>query len=188
MLRYVLPKEYEPYRSYLPDAVAKCKKRSKITYQDPYIYANKSSEKRVFDIVECAKALYFADNISNAFLDNRYKEAAVIEKSIGVDVGDKYFMNCDDVISVLINECGKWCSYNAVDLFYFWKDIETLLEKKTFPSMGYIGFHDDGVDTITAKIIQKIKYAKEKPYYNRVFGLKFTKKDTAIYLELKRVI
>ena len=94
-------------------------------------------------------------------------------------------INYSDILTQLIQSCGRYCQRYASDLFIDWKYIEKELEKGEPINDTYIfAIRTDGVDHKSFYEARKDSKSKHD-FYHEVWELKITTEDNGRWLDME---
>ena len=102
--------------------------------------------------------------------------------------GRDFDINYSDILTKLIQECGRLCEHYASDLFITWSRIVRELENRTMETSSYLfGIREMGVDH-NEFVLSRCNNGS-RPYYayRKLYRLDITIEGDAIRMELYEI-
>lgn len=102
--------------------------------------------------------------------------------------GRDFEINYSDILTKLIQECGRLCEHYASDLFITWSRIERELNAKTMETSAYLfGIREMGVDH-TESVLNRCNNGSRAYYtYRKIYRLDITIEGDLIRMELYEI-
>ena len=102
--------------------------------------------------------------------------------------GRDFGINYSDILTKLIQECGRLCESYAGDLFITWSSIVRKLEEKTMETSAYLfGIREMGVDH-NEFILSRCNNGSRACYaYRKIYRLDITIEGDSIRMELYEI-
>lgn len=103
--------------------------------------------------------------------------------------GRDFEINYSDILTKLIQECGRLCEHYASDLFITWSRIERELERETMETSAYLfGIREMGVDHTEFVLSRYNTYGYQAMYeYRKIYRLDIIVEDDSIKMKLYEV-
>ena len=102
--------------------------------------------------------------------------------------GRDFEINYSDILTKLIQECGRLCEHYASDLFITWSRIMRELENRTMETSSYLfGIREMGVDH-TEFVLSRCNNGSRACYaYRKIYRLDITIQDDLVRMELYEI-
>ena len=102
--------------------------------------------------------------------------------------GINFDINYSDILTKLIQECGRLCESYASDLFITWSGIMRKLEEKTMETSAYLfGIREMGVDHNEFVLSRCNNGGRAYYAYRKMYRIDITIEDDLIRMELYEI-
>ena len=121
-------------------------------------------------------------------IENDFSRITYYSKVIEAQ-GRDFDINYSDILTKLIQECGRLCEHYASDLFITWSRIVRELENRTMETSSYLfGIRENGVDHTEFVLSRYNNNGYEEMYkYRKIYRLDIIVEDDSIKMKLYEI-